>query len=197
MPDIKRLLFALAAAVFALSATTPALAQTEVRNPPPVWKHRVLGVPFPDRIGDFVRSSVVEYDAEGADASVNYNLVRENGPFAKVTLYVYPPQERCEENYEGARFAITSRYAGAALVDEGKRPSPGGTPDAAHFSVYTFDYDVTGKGPEPVRSQLYVWCTPDSAWSVKYRATYSADVSLDEDVIALLRAIRWPPPLDR
>jgi hypothetical protein len=62
-----------AALLAALILAVPAQAQTEVKDAPDPYVHRVAGVRFPEALPGFSRGRVFEYDEQGADASVGYH----------------------------------------------------------------------------------------------------------------------------
>ncbi|MEN3749037.1 hypothetical protein TPR58_17820 [Sphingomonas sp. HF-S3] len=181
----------------ALMTALPAAAQTEVKDPPPTWSHRAAKVDFPQRLGAFERGRVFEYNEDGSDASVGYDLTRDGKLAAILTIYVYPANELgCDGTFTDAQAAITRTYKEAKLGAERRLPSPNGaTPDAARQVRYTFPLALRSEQPAPVKSDLYLYCAPGDRWLVKYRATYLADLDLDTEIAAALRAIQWPAPL--
>lgn len=181
----------------ALMTALPAAAQTEVKDPPPTWSHRAAKVDFPERLGAFERGRIFEYNDDGSDASVGYTLDRDGKLAAMLTIYVYPANDLgCDGTFTDAQAAITRSYQDAKLGPERRLPSPSGaTPDAARQVQYTFPFALGGGQPQPVKSELYLYCAPGDQWLVKYRLTYLAALDLDADVAAALRTIRWPAQL--
>src|SRR4030095_12833353 len=79
--------FWILAALAALSFA-PAAAQKPLDQPGTV-SHRRADAHFAERVGEFRRTSVVQYDEEGHDISASYELVRPDGRLV-LPVYVYP-----------------------------------------------------------------------------------------------------------
>jgi hypothetical protein len=186
-----RLAAAVLAALFAASA--PAFAQSEVRDAPDPFVHRGAGVAFPREIDAFRRGRVVEYDAQGADASVGYKPPAYRG---EMTVYIYPARdEACRTWFDDADRAVMQRE-GAARTSEAApmRLLPNSVPDqvSGRYSIpagaYGFDH------PDFV-SFLWVGCIPGGQWVVKYRGSFEAAEAAEAEGLAerLFAAIDWRP----
>src|SRR5688500_6001532 len=98
-------------------------AQTHVESPPDPYVHRGTGFAMPAKVGDFVRGTVTEYNAEASDAGANYDLIVDGQSVATVTVYVYPPAslgnpagaDGCKASFDGAKQAIVDRFPDARL----------------------------------------------------------------------------------
>ena len=162
--------------------------------------HRPADAHFPERIGDFQRSNVRQYDSAGEDISASYWLVRDDDQLL-VTIYIYPSgrrgtagsrEEQCEEEFEGVGAAIVGHHASARLADEGAAPAVEGVPPAlARRAIYRMEADFAGR-TQPVRSEAWLYCFVTGRWQVKYRATSNAAFDGSADVEQLLRSGPWP-----
>lgn len=194
---------AIAALLTLLAASllgSPAAAQgREVTDPPAVWAHKFTGVHFPSRKDDFVRVQIFEYNDEGSDASVGYDLIRNGRKIASVTIYIYPPFAigGCENQYEDLKKSIfQAPYDDTRLLSEDRVPSPSGANDrAAYHARFSFAAPFDGQRV-PVLSDAYLFCPAGDKWLVAYRATWLKDEVIDKDVIALFRSFDWPDMLD-
>ena len=66
-------------AVLAALPSAPAAAQKPLDQPGTV-SHRRADAHFVERVGEFRRTSVVQYDEDGHDISASYELVRRRRP---------------------------------------------------------------------------------------------------------------------
>lgn len=191
---------ALMGILFALLAFTaqPAAAQQDVTNPPDPWIHAATGAAFPAVVGEFERGRVVVYSADGRDASVGYNLRKDDGVLV-VTLYVYPTRADfdCPETFKDAQLAIQN-YKGAQVLSETLVASPSGTHGkVARFASYRIPKGAMRADIPETRSDLYLFCPKSGEWLVKYRATWLSDINFEGSADALLHALRWPSKLDQ
>ncbi|MBO9712556.1 hypothetical protein [Sphingomonas sp.] len=198
---LLRIALAIVACAALPMLATPAAAQREVTNPPPVWSHAATATSFPETLGDFVRTTVYEYNAEGTDASVGYDLVRGGKKLASVTLYIYPPYTGggCAAEYGAVKDGVaqSKAYQNVKLISEAPAPSPTGrTAGVADLATFTYDFGFGGGQSRPVRSEAYAFCAAHGAWIVSYRATWPSDIDVSQDVAQLFRAIDWPDTLD-
>jgi hypothetical protein len=195
-----RLLFT---AILLASVPLAASAQRRVEDAPDPYLHRGTGFVLPAEVGPFKRTSVVEYDADGSDASAGYELFVAGKSEAIVTVYVYPPggalgatsDARCDSAFAGGRASITARFADARPLGDGTPPAP--DPDArltGRYAGYTLTADLFTPGGK-VASHLYLYCPPDSRWQVKYRVSTPAETPHQAEVEALMRALAWPKTL--
>jgi hypothetical protein len=194
---------ALFAAMASIAAASPAAAQREITDAPAVWTHRGVGVAFPATIGDFQRDMIYEYNAEGTDVSVGYNLMRGGKRLALVTIYIYPPFPigGCENQYADVKKSIeqADAYTGVRLVSETRAPSPSGrNAGVAYLARYKFNMKFDGAQEAlPVQSDAYLFCPAGAKWLVAYRATMADGADIGADVDMLTRSFQWPAFLDR
>jgi hypothetical protein len=188
------ILAVLGAALLALAA--PAAAKREVAHPRDPWVHAATGTSFPAAVGAFRRGRVIEYSADGRDASVGYWLQRGDDNLT-VTLYIYPtiPELNCRETFEDAQRSIED-YGGVQLLGQslGPPPSGRGAPVARQADYLIPAGTIRADLPE-LRSEVYLYCPPGDQWLVKSRASWDADADFSSDVEALVRAIQWPGDL--
>jgi hypothetical protein len=194
---------ALFAAIASIAAASPAAAQREVTDAPAIWMHKSVGVGFPTTIGEFQRAAVYEYNDEGSDASVGYNLVRDGKRLALVTIYIYPPFPigGCENQYADVKKSIerADAYRNVRLISEDFAASPSGQhAGVAYLAHYKFSMHFDGAADFlPVQSDAYLFCPAGAKWLVAYRATMAEGADLSADVEALMRSFKWPDFLDK
>ncbi len=173
----------------------PAVAQTEIEQPDGPWTHRGVGVQFPQNVGPFERIRINEFNDSGTDAAVGY-IMRADGNVLVVTTYVYPGDGRsCETRFNGAAKLIAD-YEGSELVSQSMAPAPDGSrPDSALHARYRVPADAMKEGVPESLSDIYMFCSPDGEWLVKYRATWHGDLASFPDAMLLLQGIAWPAEL--
>lgn len=177
----------------------PVSAQGPIDTPGTVT-HRPAGAHFPERIGEFQRQSVRQYDPAGADISASYWLVRSDDRLL-VTVYVYPSdrvrmpgsrEARCRAEFDGVGAAIVQNNATAREVGAAAAPAAEGVrSDLAHRSAYTMEAEFDGRR-QPVRSEAYLYCFVGGRWQVKYRVTSSAGFDTSAEIERLIRTGPWP-----
>lgn len=174
-------------------AAAPLAAQNEIASPPDPWIHAATGTPFPAQVNTAQRGRVFEYTDDGHNASVGY-AIEKDGYRATVTLYVYPaiPGTTCDEEFAEVRSHI-ERYEGAQVMREGKVPAPSGRggPAALHAG-YAIPAGSMHEDLPALRSDVYLYCSLDGEWLVKYRATWAAEADFGTETETLLQRISWP-----
>lgn len=195
----------------ALLASSAAQAQETIRTPGMV-EHRAARTGFPDRIGEFRRSSATRYDAEGRNVSASYDLDRPDGRLL-ITVYIYPAARvgagpgsgesaevaramLCRREFESVQEAITSQHRDAEEVrHDGPLAVAGARPPLSHRAAYRFRAQFQSSGLtslQEVRSEARLYCYVGGDWLVKYRITAPANLDVDDDVEAFIRAGPWP-----
>jgi hypothetical protein len=184
MAKLKHLIAALAAPLAVLAV--PAAAQTQLENPQSAWVHTATGISFPLAQGDFSRTQITQFDEEGRNVGVIYQLVRGGQPIAITGIYIYPARASCEIAWNDVRKEATSN--GGQLRDATRAPSPNGkTPNAAYRGQMELR---SGENAMPVVAYLY--CSPDGKWLIKYFAYINGPADLEGETIKLMRSIKWP-----
>jgi hypothetical protein len=175
----------------------PAAAQPQRVDTPGTYVHEAAGAVFPERIGEFQRTSVVRYDDTGANISSSYSLRRPDGRL-HLTVYVYPSPQgptaetraaTCRREFEASREIIVSQNKGAERVEDGAAPAAQGT--SGHRSVYRYAMNYDGQDQQ-VRSEIDLYCHVGGQWQVKYRATFPAGYDAKEDIETFIRTGPWP-----
>ena len=190
------------AILLAFSAAT-ASAQGEINDRGTIT-HRRADTQFPERIGDFRRDGVRQYDPAGEDISASYWLVRGDDRML-VTIYIYPTgrmgsagsrEQQCEAEFADVGAAIVQNNASARLAEEGAAPAVEGVaPALARRAVYRMDATFAGQA-QPVRSEAWLYCFVAGRWQVKYRATSNAGFDGSAEIEQLLRTGPWPGRAD-
>lgn len=181
----------------ALAAAAPAQAQTELHDAPDPFVHRGAAVAFPREVDTFRRGRIIEYDAEGTDASIGYKPLAQRG---EMTVYIYPALgEPCVAWFNDADRALMNR-PGAARASE---PAPmrllaENVPDQIS-GRYAIPAGAYGSDHPDLVSFLWVGCMPGGQWVVKYRGSFEADEAERAEGLAeqLFAAIDWTPLLRR
>lgn len=196
----------LAAAALLLSPAAPVDAQRAIEQSG-AYVHRATEAVFAERVGDFRRSDLYQYDEAGDDVSATYNLMRPEGRLV-LTVYVFPapappsagsPGERaaakaslCGAMFEGAREVIAGQHAGARATEVGgATPAAGVAPALSRRSVYAFRMRFNGAEQE-VRSEVDLYCYVRGDWMVKYRVTSAMAVPAAAPIAEFIRTGPWP-----
>jgi hypothetical protein len=192
----------LAAALLAMGAFVP--AQTALaQGPQPIeqvgtYFHRDTDTAFPERVGDYQRTTVYRYDAEAKDVSVSYQRIGPEGRLV-LTMYVYPsravpgPRESfCRQLFQMTGQVIAMQHSGATRLETGAAPAASGAePSLSHKSAYAFRTMFDGEERD-VRSELYLYCFVGGDWLVKYRMTAPTSVDSADAVAEFIRSGPWP-----
>jgi hypothetical protein len=188
---------------------TPAAAQQRIDRPGPV-AHPTAGTVFPERVGEFQRENVTQYDQAGADVSATYELARGNDRL-RLSVYIYPAPAveagpgsaqsadvaratlcRTELGVVGQVIENQPQYRGARRVEEGAAPAVEGVEPALSLrTVHSFTAAFFGPEQE-MRSETDLYCYVGGRWLVKYRASSNAGFDASEAVEAFIRAGPWP-----
>lgn len=158
------------------SATTVGPAP-RTSNPAGTFVHGPSRFEFPETFGKFRRVAITQYDDEGRDIGVGYNL--DEDLRIVLTLYVYPPGRDASgdliplaRQFEGERANILRYHIGAQSSapwtppqTENEEPSPG------HAVAFRYEEDFAG-GRNLLTSLLYLF--EYDGWIVKYRITFPA-----------------------
>lgn len=167
-----------------------------------VSEHRAARADFPMRAGDFHRTRVVQYDAEGLDLSASYDLRRPEGRVT-ATVYIYPvrpladdtPSSRataCRQEFEASSDQIKRQSRPIdKLGDDAPVEIAGTTPALRHRAAFGFQTAFDGR-EQPVRSELHLYCFVDDRWLVKFRITGPAGIDAREAIGELIRMGPWP-----
>jgi hypothetical protein len=192
------------AILLTVAVAASAQAQRRVENAPDPYLHRGTSFVLPTTVGQFRRTNVIEYNADGSDASAQYEMFVDGKSVAIVSVYVYPPAAqwgaddaaRCAAAFEGGRAAIVQRFPDAQSTGEGERPAPDrGTKLTGRYAGYLLTGDLFSPRGR-IASELSVFCPQNGRWQVKYRVSAPADVPRRQEVDALMRALDWPALFD-
>jgi|GEM_PF-1996668 len=195
-----RSLYALAF-IAAAAAAAPASAQSRITRSGPV-PHAAAGATFPDRVGEFRRTSVVQYDSDGQDMSGSYNLVTPEGRLI-VTVYIYPPREEaaaaeraaaCRREFDANVREISSVKAYNDLRRDPPAPAPavsGAAPELSHSTTFRFR-TAFDRPDQELQSSYRLYCYVGGRWLVKYRATSAEGYPAEQALEQFIRAGPWP-----
>jgi hypothetical protein len=186
--------------VLALLAA-PAAAQTRITRSGPV-PHVAASAVFPERVGEFRRTSVVAYDAGNRDMSAGYNLVTPKGRLT-VTVYIYPPREdapaaqraaACRREFEANLREISSVKAYKGFRRDPPAPVPAVTGTSRELSHGAgFRFRTTFDEPDQALQSSYrLYCYVGGTWQVKYRATSPEGFPAGPALEQFIRTGPWP-----
>jgi hypothetical protein len=210
--NMKHIIASFLTALVLLFAGCPSVSQAsegaamrEMANG--VIEHSASGMQFPLACGDFTRAGVRQYDKNGRDVSVAYNLLSSVTPIV-VTAYVYPspavhsfgsPASVIEDakrtlsrgEYERCKNEVLHVHAGAQLTSETDIAAPDVTfPARGRLTHFKF-VDRFAERVQPLDSLLYVYCYIGGVWTIKFRITYPADVQAEPLVQRFLQELKW------
>ena len=200
----------IAAAALAFGLGSAASAQPRSIDQPGDVAHPTAGTHFPEQVGEFVRSDVMQYDEVGTDVSASYNLVR-GGDRLLISVYVYPAptlrsapgSERtadvaranmCRQEMTSVGQVIENhpQYSGARRLEDGVAPAMEGVGPGLNLrSVHSFTGPFSGR-EQTVRSETDLYCFVGDRWLVKYRASSNAGFDASEAIETFIRNGPWP-----
>jgi len=180
----------LASCICGCVTTSDQTASPNEITPPGEYCHEASGILFPKEIGEFQRFKVFQYDSQGRNISVGYNLVR-FGPTIAATVYVRPIGDE--------DFTVCVEYAKAAVIDahrdatvlvdeEFELSQPPKIMKGRHIRfLFT---NSTPYGPQLFWSDAYLFTS--GSWLFKYRITYLQDYGekAQKDIQQLLQSLK-------
>ncbi len=198
------------AAILLAVSSVPAAAQPRDIGRPGTITHSAAGAHFPERVGEFRRASVVQYDEGGTNVSASYNLVRGDGRLV-LSVYVYPASaigtapgsggtaagaraSLCDRELRNVGVIIENQpqYRGARRIEEGSAPAVEGIDRGlSRRSVHSFTSEFNGRNQE-VRSETDIYCFVGGEWLVKYRGTSNAGFDASQAIEEFIRTGPWP-----
>ncbi|HEX8262025.1 MAG TPA: hypothetical protein VF547_04030 [Allosphingosinicella sp.] len=185
----------LAAAAIGLQ---PLAAQREVVAEGP-YLHGPARAVLPVAVGEFRRSRIFQYDAEGKDVSASYDLATPNGRLL-ITVYIYPAAAaageseavHCRREFEEANKAVSSQHGHVAADERGPAMAVDGIDRAlGHRALYRFSSPFDDR-VQAIRSEVHLYCYAGGDWLVKYRVSAPAAVETRGPVEAFIRHGPWP-----
>jgi hypothetical protein len=180
-----------------------ALAKPRVLQVEGVFVHEPSGMEFPASLGDFRRVQVKQYDADGGDVGVEYNLVAP-GRMVAATVFVYPSppcssagsressvrkmmDTLADREFEQCKAEILRAYPDGRVLSEGPfELDKGGTPRKGRRAA--FEYTMAWG---PAASELDLFCYVGDRWSIKYRFTHPKHLDGKADIRAFLDGLPW------
>lgn len=162
--------------------------------------HKPSGFSFPVTAGEFKRGPVYQYDVQGRNIGVAYNLVDESRTIA-ATVYIYPSPaimsigspssvvetartHLCQQEFDVQNREIMAAHPNARLIDMSES-SEGAI---RHFSLFEYK-EVFANVRQLLFSELELSCYVKGKWTVKYRITYPKTLDVVHEVKGIKRAI--------
>ena len=207
----------IAAAALAFALAPAASAQPRSIERPGTIPHAAANAYFPERVGEFQRSDVVQYDETGDDVSASYNLVRGNDRLL-ISVYVYPAPRigsapgsgrsadvaranMCRQQITDVGRVIETQpqYRDARRIEDGSAAAVEGLGPGLNLrTVHSFTGPFSGRD-QAVRSETNLYCYVAGRWLVKYRASSNAGFDVRDAIDSFIRSGPWPgrtPPLE-
>ncbi len=152
-----------------LAAALPAAAQPVAIQAQGAWTHAPSGMVFPEHVGPFRRIAIYRYDQQGLDVGANYHLGDPAQAIASFYVYPAPRTASCTGEFNARKQELEQAREGARLVREEEEAAPGRAAKMrGRVAAYLFRADFFGK-PQPVLSELHLFCHVAGRWFVKYR----------------------------
>jgi len=150
-----------------------------------VVKH-ATGFEFPEKVDEFVRVDVHNFDNSGQDLSATYNKI---ALAAVATVYVYPRRGQglhphFKETFEGI---VADRPGAVASEQKTVELEQRGSMHTAYYGYF----EVEETGIKKV-SEIYLFELDD--YFVKYRITYAAGMRSDAEkaISEFMKNLTWP-----
>lgn len=186
------------------AAPSAAAAEPHSIDAPGTVAHAAAATGFPERIGEFRRARVVQYDEAGEDIGASYNLASPEGRLL-ITVYVYPVPRGgpapvgtaaraslCQQEFDSTQQAMVTQHRDMSVVESGGADGLAGTePQLSHRTVVRFQTPFDDRVQE-VRSEARLYCFVGDNWLVKYRASSPTAVDAAAAIEAFIRAGPWP-----
>jgi len=161
------------------------------------YVHRPSGLVFPETIGRFRRVTARQFDADGNDVGVGYNVEEPELQIA-LTVYVRPRFEGAdghpfslEDQFKIERDTVVQQHAGAQSTPTQPAPAtPNGGPIRGFFASFCYQ-GVFANTDQQVSSLLYLY--GQSGWWVKYRITYPSSQEHQANMTAqeFVSSFKW------
>lgn len=200
----------IAAATLAFALAPAASAQPRSIDRPGTIPHRAANTYFPERIGEFERSEMIQYDETGADLSASYNLVRGEDRLL-ISVYLYPaprlasaPELNRSEDVARAHMCrqlmtdvgrvieTQPQYRDARRIENGIAFAVAGMGPGLNLrTVHSFTGLFSGRD-QAVRSETNLYCYVGGRWLVKYRASSNAGFDVRDAIDRFIRTGPWP-----
>jgi hypothetical protein len=176
------------------------------------YRHKYLGMSFPESVGPMMRTDVIQFDAEGADIAANY-IAKDRQLFG--TAYAYPildkvssvpadfaisaaeSDQQCKRFFDSAASLAMKQYTGS-VVQESRTFS---LPQRPNYTGYRLVFDADRRIPSPgqpnalikidgpLTSELYLLCKRGTYWHLKYRLTYARGAAVQNEIDRWLAAV--------
>ena len=189
--------------LLAALAWLPASAQgpRDIEHKGP-FTQQASGALFRERVGDFVRTRITQYDEAGDDVSGSYNLVTPEGRLV-LTVYVYPGPTVPPKTPMSSKVAACGEYFESARAEIAKKPGARTLKEEESVAVGEIDPKLRKRvlfaartrfdGEEQdVRTQLDLYCFVGGKWMVKYRTTSHAAFDATAAIDTFIRTGPWP-----
>jgi hypothetical protein len=173
------------------------------------YTHPGMKMVFPENVGQFLRSEIMQYDARQRDVGIGYTCTNAHSRLVAMTVYVYPapaydtgkgatvnvPDAQAlmfRAHMDDAAKAILDRHKDARVVtNEVFVLTQGAEKHAGQRLTCELKF-AFGPARADAISQLYLF--QHRNWLVKYRVTYpkAARAAAEADIGDFLQQLTWP-----
>ncbi len=175
------------------------LSRPEALSSTGTFTHDPSGLTFPIAVGDFQRVDIYQFDVEGENIGVTYQLTDDAKPVT-VSVYVYPspsivslgsPESvtksaqatLCQQEFETTKQEIMAARTNASHLES---DTSGGIQNL----LARFEYEEAFAGKQQrLSSILELSCYMDDQWNIKYRVTYPSSVEVQQELQQLQTVI--------
>lgn len=145
---------------------------------------------YPAEVAGFSRGDFIEYDASSRNVSVSY-VFQEDDLLVSATLYLYENVGSLEDQTAGASHAITWKYPGASVMDQGPITlHKNGHDFEGRRVTYTFISHFNGS-TQQLYSELIVLALDSHFFKIRLTTPYHDASDADQHLRELLEHVNW------
>jgi len=174
------------------------------------YTHEKSGMTFPIAVGEFHRTGIQQYDQDGLDVSVGYNLSDDRRQII-ATIYVYPAPPHIsigsspetvasvraylsKQEFEARKREALQPRPGARLIEDTDITIPvGGTIRTGRMATFEYDENFLGK-KQSLRSHLCIFNFVGGKWVIKFRISYPRHLEVTREIDSILQGVPWNVP---
>ncbi|MCF6196667.1 MAG: hypothetical protein L3J50_08185, partial [Emcibacter sp.] len=130
-----------------------------------LYRHKLTGINFPEKIDEFRRISVDAYQPTGKDVGASYRLDLKNDKFIKITTYATFIENQSLDKVFSAYDQGMTKYLERVEFDKRGKFKVPGSKTKGRYILYLTNY---GQG----QVLTGMWLMEFDDWYIKIRATY-------------------------
>jgi len=140
----------------------------QINKPKDIYHHKLTGINFPEKIGEFRRISVDAYQPTGKDVGASYRDDLKNDKFIKITTYAtFIGNQSLDKVFSAYDQGMIKYLEQVDFDKKGKFKIPG-SKTKGRYILYLTNY---GQG----KVLTGMWLMEFDNWYIKIRATYPYD----------------------